>query len=104
MSQHDLIEYRIKPVTRYSITRYERRVTGDEKAQSSSVCGRGEYDNAETAYEIAYALAKADHEREGWPLDDPRIQYPRHPRDEDATLYKESAMNAAIAAAAQARG
>ena len=84
----ELIEYRVKPVTRYAITRYERAVVGDEKAQSSSVCGRGEYENAEVAYEIAYALAKADHERKGWPLDDERIQYPRHPNEDGATQIK----------------
>jgi hypothetical protein len=84
MSQYDLIEYRVRPVTRYTVTRYERVAVGDEKAQNSAICGRGEYDNAEVAYEIAYALARADHERKGYPIDDPRIQYPRHPNEEGA--------------------
>jgi len=91
-----LIEYRIKPVTRYIVTRYEERADSrnhmtssdpriaENRVGSASICGRGEFDNAETAYEIGYALAKADHERMGWPLDDKRIQYPRHPDEENA--------------------
>ena len=88
-SPYDLIEYKVRPVTRYIVTRYERRVTGDEKAQSSSNCGRGEYENADTAYEIAYALAKADHEKMGWPIDDERIQYPRHPDEENSQRMRQ---------------
>ncbi len=72
------IEYRVRPVTRYIITRYEETQQGE--ARSAAACGtRGEYDNAETAYEVAYALAKADHARMGWAIDDPRIKYPQHP-------------------------
>lgn len=84
-----LIEYRVKPVTRYIVTKYEERggdgnhSTSDDpriaenRVGTAKICGRGEFDNAETAYEIGYALAKADHERMGWPLDDPRIRYPQ---------------------------
>lgn len=64
------IEYRVRPVTRYIITRYET------DSDSGSVEGRGEYDNADVGYEVAYALCKAEHERLGWPEGDPRIQYP----------------------------
>jgi hypothetical protein len=70
----ELIEYRVRPVTRFIVTRYER----NDKMGSVGGCGRGEYDNYDTAFEVAYALAKADHERKGWPLDDERIQYPQH--------------------------
>jgi hypothetical protein len=76
------IEYRIKPVTRYFITRFERT--------SSGACSVGgavsgvHFDNAQTAYDVAYALCKADHERMGWPMCDERIQYPRHPDEESA--------------------
>ena len=73
----ELIEYRVRPVTRYVITRFERADVGE--LERSSIRTLGEYDNAEVAYEVAYALCKADHERLAWPLDDARIQYPRHP-------------------------
>jgi hypothetical protein len=81
MREPTLIEYRVRPVTRYIVTRFEgyaSNVEGGAAGGSGSVCGRGEFDNAETAYEVGYALAKADHARMGWPIDDPRIQYPQH--------------------------
>ena len=72
----ELIEYRVKPVTRFIVTRFEKREGG---VCSMGSVGRGEFDSADTAYEVAYAMAKLDHERKGWPLDDARIQYPQHP-------------------------
>lgn len=80
----ELIEYRVRPVTRYIITRFESAASasGDTEA-SGDIAGqsqhKGEHDNADVAYEIAYALAKHDHELKGWPPGDERIQYPRHP-------------------------
>jgi hypothetical protein len=68
-----LIEYRVRPVTRYVVTRYE----ADGAAAGSGPMG--EYANEETAYAVAYALCKADHERLGWPPGDERIQYPTQP-------------------------
>jgi len=83
MSQETFIEYRIAPVTRYVINRFSKSlspcVTG-ELTEGSGSCGRGEYDNADTAYEVAYALARADHERLGWDLGDERLRYPNDPR------------------------
>lgn len=67
----DLIEYKVRPVTRYVVTRFER--TGE----SGSSGQQGEFDNAGTAFAVAYALCRADHERLGWPLGDERIQYPQ---------------------------
>lgn len=72
------IEYRVRPVTRYIITRYAERDNG-EPLTKGSVGGKGEYENADVAYEVAYALCKAEHERLGLPPGDERIQYPRHP-------------------------
>lgn len=67
----DLIEYKVRHVTRYVVTRYE----GNGKLGQ---CGaQGEFDNAETAFAVAYALCRAEHERLGWPLGDERIQYPQ---------------------------
>lgn len=74
------IEYKVVPVTRYHITRYSKSLspcrTG-EMTEGEGSCGKGEYDNFDTAYEVAYALARSDHERMGWPISDERIQYPK---------------------------
>lgn len=65
------IEYRVKPVTRFIVTRYEQAQNG-----SGGITARGEFDNFDTAYAVGYALAKAEHDRLGYPLDDMRIRYP----------------------------
>lgn len=75
------LEYRVRKVERYIITRYEEREPekGCEQAGSSV---RGEFLDANTAFEVAYALCKVEHENHlGWPIDDPRVQYPRHPNE-----------------------
>lgn len=52
----DFIEYRVRPVTRYIVTRYSRagggRLCGSE--------GYGEYDNEPTALEVMMALAQQE--------------------------------------------
>jgi hypothetical protein len=73
------IEYRIRPVTRYIVTRWE-----DANAEDNHnvACARqigGEYANEETAYEVGYALCNAEHQRLGWELSDERIKYPSRP-------------------------
>lgn len=65
------IEYSIRPITRYAVHRYEE---GDKVVGSST---RGEYDNMGTAYEVGYALCKAEHDKLGYPPTDERIQYPQ---------------------------
>jgi hypothetical protein len=71
----DKIEYRVRPVTRYIVTRFHSEaVEGARGSVGSSVVG--EYDNHEMAYEVGYALCKAEHDRLGWPPGDERIQYP----------------------------
>jgi hypothetical protein len=74
----DKIEYRVRPVTRYMVTRYHEEKLGEGAAATSSggVATRGEYDNEDVAYAVAYALCRAEHERLGWPPGDERIQYP----------------------------
>jgi hypothetical protein len=70
------IEWRVKPITRYIITRYMQPLpesSGDTRQVS------GEYDNADTAFEVALALCKQDQERLGLTPGDDRIQYPIHP-------------------------
>lgn len=64
------IEYRVRPVTRFIVTRYE------QGSEHGSISERGEYGNAEVAYEVGYALCKAEHERLNFPPGDERIQYP----------------------------
>jgi hypothetical protein len=95
-----LIEFSVRPVTRYIVTRYEER-SGDGNHTTSSdpriaenrvgrakVCcgssGHGEFDNAQTAYDVAYALCRAEHERIGYRVDDDRIRYPEHPEHMNA--------------------
>lgn len=76
------IEYRVRPVTRYIVTRFER--LGEETGFANGGVGQhGEFDNETVAYEVGYALARAEHERLGWPLDDPRLTYPTDPRMPD---------------------
>lgn len=72
------IEYRVRMVPRYFVTRYHET----ENCGGSET--RGEYDNAAVAHEVAYALCKAEHDRLGWAPDDERIQYPRTYEDDQA--------------------
>lgn len=74
-----MIEYRIRPVTKFIVTRFEG--PDDEAGNPPGVSSQhGEFDNADTAYAVGYALAKADHDRLGYPPADMRIIYPAHPR------------------------
>ena len=71
MTKPLLIEYRVKPVTRYIVTRYERWEGGPDVVRSL-----GEYPTYQQAYEVGYALAKAEHEQHGWLPGDGRMRYP----------------------------
>jgi hypothetical protein len=66
------VEYKVREIKRYIVTRYEESDCGG--AGSSST--RGEFDNFDTAYHVGYAMAKLEHEKLGYPIDDMRIQYP----------------------------
>lgn len=68
------VEFSVRPVTRYIVTRYEEGGDGPCGFAGSSVLGV--FDNEITAYEVGYALAKAAHENLGWPPGDERIVYP----------------------------
>lgn len=70
------IEYRVVPVTRYQVTRYHEQTDENGKMVGAGSEQRGEFDNAEQAYHVGYALAKMEHEQQGWPVGDMRIQYP----------------------------
>jgi len=69
------IEYKVRPVTRYVVTRYEELDNGG----GAGCIGKGEFDNAEIAYQVAYALAKEEHQSFGFPPGDERIIYPDQP-------------------------
>ncbi|NII73916.1 hypothetical protein FHW84_002489 [Dyella sp. SG562] len=68
------VEYKVRPVTRYLVTRYMSEGDG---AGSSSI--QGEFDSEHVAYEVGYALCRAEHDRLGYPVGDERIQYPEKP-------------------------
>lgn len=72
------IEYRVKKTERYIVTRYHEDAAGTV----GGVDTKGEYDNADIAFEVGYALAKAEHERLGFPPGDMRIIYPAHPGEQ----------------------
>lgn len=74
------IEYRVRPVTRYVVTRFHSERHG------GGCSTKGEYENANVAYEVARALCQAEHQCMGWPLDDERIRYPVPPEAQNAML------------------
>lgn len=76
------IEYRVRKVERYIVTRWYR-VERSDATDESGCEERGEFDHADTAYEVAYALARNEHQQHGWPVGDERIQYPLHPTESD---------------------
>lgn len=70
------IEYKIREVTRYIVTRFEN--------SSKEV---GEFDNKEQAYEVGNAMAFAERERLGWPPGDERMIFPDPHRKEDQKYH-----------------
>jgi len=78
------VEYRVREITRYVITRYEEGHDETIEAGPKSWSGssdKGQYDNKDVAWEVAYALCKNEHDQLGWPVGDNRIQYPRLSHD-----------------------
>jgi len=67
------IEYKVREVKRYIVTRYGIGLGKGGFLQSSL---HGEFDNWDTAYQVAYALCKKEHDDLGYAPDDTRIQYP----------------------------
>ncbi len=68
----ELHEFRVRPVVRYIVTSFNR----SEDGRSQDGRSHGEFENADTAYQVAYALCRQEHERLGFPPGDMRIQYP----------------------------
>lgn len=71
MAEYTRVEYRVREIKRYMVTRFHER---DDSAAGCET--KGEYDNVEVAYEVAYALCAAEHASRGWDLSDKRISYP----------------------------
>lgn len=80
----DLIEYRVRMVPRYIVTRYASVNHDDGTESDNGSSQHGEFDNSETAYAVGYALCKAEHDRLGWHPGDERIQYPRRYEEDQA--------------------
>lgn len=69
------IEYRVRPVTRFIVTRYHEE-TDAEGRGCGGVSTIGEYHNESVAFDVGYACCKAEHDRLGWEPGDMRIIYP----------------------------
>lgn len=67
------VEYKVRPITRYVITRYEEIGNAGRSEQ------RGVYDNGEIAYQVAYALCKMEHDQSGEPVGSTNFIYPSIP-------------------------
>lgn len=70
------IEYRLRPVTRFVLTRYDK--DGSKPL--------GEFDNADLAYEAGHAMAFEERETLGWPPGDERIKFPDRWRDTELSV------------------
>ena len=71
------VEYRVRPITRYIVTRYEAT------DQSGSSTQHGTFEDGETAYHVAYALCRAEHDKSGEPVDSQKFIYPKMPTGVD---------------------
>lgn len=71
------IEYRVKRVERFIVTRHESNVDPSGVAHSGSTRQiGGEHDGFDVAYQVGYALAREEAERLGYPAFDNRMVYP----------------------------
>lgn len=84
-----MIEYKIREVTRYIVTRWEGErldysllnQAGQHKVISPAKSSQhGEFDNAETAYAVGCALAKTEAEKLGLMPGDDSLRYPELPK------------------------
>ena len=73
------VEYRVRPITRYVVTRYEASEPDANGRQHASCDQRGIYENGEVAYQVAYALCKAEHDASGEPAESVNFSYPALP-------------------------
>lgn len=66
------VEYKVRPVTRYIVTSF---MSANEQVKGGSST-HGEFSSSDVAYEVAYALCRAEHESLGYAPGDERIRYP----------------------------
>lgn len=85
MNEPTKVEYRVKCVQRYLITRYQQ----DENSTGFSET-KGEYDNSEVAHEVAYALCSAERDVRGWAIDDERLKFPKTSYIKSEPAYMEA--------------
>lgn len=71
-----MIEYKVREVTRYIVTRFE----DSGRIGGSSLIG--EFDNSDEAYKVGAALAFKEREDLGWPPGDERMRFPDRYRSE----------------------
>lgn len=77
------VEYRVREIKRYIVTRHETNVSGGKEVTgSTSDVGSGQFDNFDTAYQVGCALAAFEHGQLGYGLDDNRIQYPKRTEEQ----------------------
>jgi hypothetical protein len=69
------IEYRVRPVTRWIVTRWESQ-SNDNGNASGGCAPCGEFANEDAAYKAGEALAFKEREDLGWPPGDERMQFP----------------------------
>lgn len=73
------VEFQVRESRRFIVTRYQQT----EHTRGSTQ--KGEYVDPETAYQVAYALCKAEHDAAGTPPGDLGFIYPKHPTEGEAT-------------------
>lgn len=74
------IEYRVRPVTRFIVTRYYRESGTGSSEQ------KGVFEDPDVAYDAAYSMCRVEHESHGWALEDERIQYPKRLVERDVLV------------------
>lgn len=65
-----MVEYKVRPITRYIVTRFH------SEGNCAGVETKGEFDNLNVAWEVAYSLCRHEHDAAGAPPDDPNFIYP----------------------------
>lgn len=82
----DHTEFRVRPVTRYIVTKCDwvEHDNGTESSGNSRQLGP-EYANEDIAYEVAYALARQESERLECSIASDRVIYPTRPSEANAT-------------------
>jgi hypothetical protein len=67
----EIHQFKVRAITRYLVTSFHQ--TPDGKSDGR---GHGEFENADTAYQVAYALCRQKHEELGYAPGDERVLYP----------------------------